>query len=112
MGNGSPPAGQIVVIIKVIDRPPSPLPFGGRDLGFSFLGSGGGADECGLFDQRSLKMSEDLSDEEDVFEMTKDDRFDNETALQLLSHLEGDALNVALLVPETQEPRGSGWSVH
>ena len=59
--------------------PPSPLQFCACDLGFSFLGSGGGADECGLFDQRSLKMSGDLSDKEDVFELTKDGRFDDET---------------------------------
>ena len=26
----------------------SPLQFDARDLGFSFLGSGGGTDECGL----------------------------------------------------------------
>ena len=58
--------------------PPSPLQFGASDLGFSFLGSGGGAYECGLLDQRSLKMNGDLSDEENVFEMTKDGRFDHE----------------------------------
>ena len=87
MGIRRPPVGQIVVIIKVgkakVDPPPPPSPiqlqFGARDLGFLFLGSGGGADECGLSDQRSLKMSGDMSDGEDVFEMTKDGRFDDET---------------------------------
>ena len=86
MGISRPPVGQSVVIIKVIRQkrvvivhPPSPLQFGARDLGFSFLGSGGGAGECGLFDQRSQQMSGDMSDEEEVFEITKDGRFDDET---------------------------------
>ena len=84
----------------MIAPPPSPLQFGACDLGFSFLGSGGGADECGLFDQRSLKMSGDLSDEEDVIKMTKDDRFENENVEpEVIVHLPRGSDPAPELVP-------------
>ena len=45
MGNSGPLAGQIVVTINVIK---TKVQFGERDLEFSFLGSGGGTEECVL----------------------------------------------------------------
>ena len=61
--------------------PPPPDHYNLVPVTYDFLSweAVGGADECGLFDQINLKMSGDLLDEEDVFEMTKDGRFDDET---------------------------------